>query len=414
VKIAGVEQIAIGCPPHLTQGAPGEFLVTPLHVFPDYERLLGERFVGLRGGPVYAVIVRVTTDEGIYGLGSVGVGSGAASYIIEHHLAPIVSGQNPFNVELLWEQMFRSTLNYGRKGVAVEAISAVDIALWDILGKATGQPVYNLLGGKTRDHIQVYASRLYAHRDLDVLAAQAVEFVRQGFRAMKQRFGYGPRDGPEGMRRNVELVRTVREAVGPDVELMADAYMGWDVPYAIRMIRMLEDAGVNLKWVEEPVIPDDVEGYARVRRSVSTPISGGEHEFTRYGYRELIAREAVDILQPDVNRAGGITEARKIWALAAANNLSVIPHAGQMHNYHVVMAHLNSPMAEYFPPADEGGALDDDTLFWELFEGEPRAKDGFVELTAKPGLGLELKELHSLQSRLGTSLLSQDQREWIR
>lgn len=400
MKISKVEQLAIGCPPNFTQGAPGEFLVTPLHVFPDYQRLLGERFVGLRGGPVYAVLVRVTTDEGISGIGSAGVGSGAASYIIEHHLAPILTGQNPFNVELLWEQMFRSTLNYGRKGVVLEAISAVDIALWDILGKATGQPVYNLLGGRTRDRIQVYASRLYAHRDLDLLASQAADFVKQGFRAVKQRFGFGPRDGLDGMRRNLELVRTVRQAIGPDVELMADAYMGWDVPYAIRMIRMLEDAGMNLKWVEEPVIPDDIEGYARVRRSVDTPISGGEHEFTRYGYQQLISREAVDILQPDVNRIGGITEARKIWALAAANNLAVIPHAGQMHNYHVVMAHLNSPMAEYFPPAEAGGALDDDTLFWELFEGEPQAEQGFVQLSDRPGLGLELKESNVLAWRV--------------
>ena len=137
--------------------------------------------------------------------------------------------QNPFDLELLWEKMFRGTLNYGRKGVVLEAISAIDIAIWDNLGKATGQPVYNLLGGKTRERIPVYASRLYAHQDLDWLAAQADSFRKRGFRAMKQRFGYGPQDGLPGMRRNVELVRTVRDAVGPDIELMADAYMGWDV-----------------------------------------------------------------------------------------------------------------------------------------------------------------------------------------
>jgi L-alanine-DL-glutamate epimerase-like enolase superfamily enzyme len=184
----------------------------------------------------------------------------------------------------------------------------------------------------------------------------------------------------------------VRQAVGPNVDLMADAYMGWDVSYAIRMIRMLEDAGMNLAWVEEPVIPDDIDGYAHIRRSVHTPISGGEHEFTRYGFRGLIRKEAVDILQPDVNRVGGITEARKIWAMAAAYNLSVIPHAGQMHNYHLVMAHLNSPMAEYFPPPADGGELDDDTLFYRLFKGDPRAVDGHITLPDTPGLGLELNE----------------------
>ena len=400
MKIVNLETIVIGRPAEFSQGEEGEFLVSPLHIFPDYQKLLGERSVGLRGGPAYAVLVRVSTDEGLYGLGSVGTGNGAAGYVLEHHLKPIVIGENPFDVELLWEKMFRGTLNYGRKGIVLEAISAVDIALWDIMGKATGQPVYNLLGGKTRDKIRVYASRLYAQKNMDILALHAVTFVRQGFTALKQRFGYGPRDGADGMRRNLALVKTVRDAVGSDIELMADAYMGWDVTYAIRMIRMIEDAGVDLKWVEEPVIPDDIDGYAQIRRSVRTPISGGEHEFTRYGYRELIRKEAVDILQPDVNRVGGITEARKIWAMASAYNLAVIPHAGQLHNYHLVMAHLNSPVAEYFPAAAEGGAPDDDTLFWELFDGEPKAEGGFVSLPEKPGLGLELKEEHVRQWRI--------------
>jgi L-alanine-DL-glutamate epimerase-like enolase superfamily enzyme len=400
LKITNLETIVIGRPPEFSQGSEGEFLVTPLHMFPDYQKLLGERSVGLRGGPAYAVLVRVTTDEGLYGLGSVGTGNGAAGYVLEHYLKPIVMGENPFNVELLWEKMFRGTLNYGRKGLIIEAISAVDIAVWDIMGKATGEPVYNLLGGKTRDKIRVYASRLYAQKNLDVLACQAVAFVRQGFTALKQRFGYGPRDGADGMRRNLELIKTVRDVVGPEIEIMADVYMGWDVPYSIRMIRMLEDAGVDLQWVEEPVIPDDIDGYAQIRRAVHTPISGGEHEFTRYGYRELIRKEAVDILQPDVNRVGGITEARKIWAMASAYNLAVVPHAGQLHNYHLVMSHLNSPIAEYFPAPSEGGAPDDDTLFWELFVGEPKAESGFLALPEKPGLGLELNEENVRQWRI--------------
>jgi L-alanine-DL-glutamate epimerase-like enolase superfamily enzyme len=392
IRITDCEIICIGKPPELLEGTEGEFLVTPLHIFSDYRKLLGERSVGIRGGPVYAVIVKITTNEGTYGLGSAGVGNGAAAYILQHHLKPMILGENPFDVEATWEKMFRSTLNYGRKGVVLEAISAVDIALWDIMGKTTGHPVYNLLGGKTREKIRVYGSRLYANRDLDALALQAQEFVKRGFTALKQRFGFGPRDGIHGMRSNLELIRTVRQAVGPDVELMADAYMGWDVPYAIRMIRMIEDAGIQLNWVEEPVIPDDIDGYAEVRRAVKTPISGGEHEFTRYGFRDLIAKRAVDILQPDVNRVGGITEARKIWAMAAAHNIPVIPHAGQMHNYHLVMSHLNSPLAEYLPPASQEGALDDDTLFFEIFTGDPLAVEGHVELPVQPGLGLELNE----------------------
>jgi len=392
MTISDVKTISLGNLRNSIGATKGEFLLSPMHIFSDHDALLPDGSVGLHGGPIYAVLVKVETDEGIYGLGSVGVGNGSSSYIVEQHLKSIVLGQSPFDVEVLWEKMFRGTLNYGRKGVVLEAISGIDIALWDIMGKATRQPVYNLLGGKTRDRIRVYASRLYANKDLDVLAGQAEFYLKRGFTAMKQRFGYGPLEGQCGMRKNLELVKTVRSVIGPDVDLSADAYMGWDVDYAIRMIRMLEDAGMNLRWVEEPVIPDDIDGYARIRRSVSTPISGGEHEFTRFGFRELISKEAVDILQPDVNRVGGITEARRIWALAASHNLQVIPHAGQLHNYHMVMSHLNSPLAEYFPPPSDGGVLDDDTLFWELFAGEPFAVEGYVRLPDADGFGWELDE----------------------
>lgn len=390
MRISDLEVLAVGRPAGWGEGGEGELLVSPLNLFPEPSASPGDLFVGLRGGPAYAVLVRVTTDEGLYGIGSVGVGNGAAGYVLQEHLKPILLGRDPFDVELLWESMYRGTLNYGRKGLVIEAISAVDIALWDIIGKATGQPVYKLLGGKTRDRIPVYASRLYARENLDLVAAEAEGFVKSGFRALKQRFGYGPREGLPGMRKNLELVRTVRQVIGPDIELMADAYMGWDVLYAIRMIHMIEDAGLNLKWVEEPVIADDIDGYEEIRRAVSTPISGGEHEFTRYGFRQLIQRHAVDILQPDVNRIGGITEAVKIWGMAAGFGLPVIPHAGQMHNYHLVMSHLNSPMAEYLPPKGGGGVLDDDTIFYELFIGEPIASDGHIALGDAPGLGLEL------------------------
>jgi L-rhamnonate dehydratase len=363
----------------------GNVLVTPSSVF--YEPQRGRQ---PGGPPIACVLVQVVTDDGVSGVGSVGAANGHAVYTIEHHLKYVVLGQSPFDVELLWERMFRESINYGRKGMAIEAISAIDIALWDIMGKALGQPLYNLLGGKTRERIRAYASRLYATEDLDALAAEAQAFKEQGFSAMKQRFGYGPRDGLKGMRRNLELVKTVREVIGPDIELAADAYMGWDVRYAIRMVRMLEDAGMNLAWVEEPVLPDDVDGYAQIAAACDTLISGGEHEFTRYGFRELIGRRAVDIVQVDVNRAGGITEARKIWAMAAAQELPVLPHAGQMHNYHLIMAHMNSPIAEFFPPPNPNTPPDPNELFWATFHGEPLPQDGFITLPEAPGLGLEI------------------------
>jgi L-alanine-DL-glutamate epimerase-like enolase superfamily enzyme len=383
MKIAEVNTIPIKLMGVPAPKGKGTVLVTPSSIFyqPQPERVPG-------GSEIVGLLVQVVTDDGLTGVGTVGAANGHARFTIENHLKYVVLNQNPFDVEVLWERMFRESINYGRKGMALEAISAIDIALWDVMGKATGQPVYNLLGGRTRDRIQAYASKLYATEDLDQLAAEAQSYLDQGFTAMKQRFAYGPRDGRAGMRRNLELVRTVRNVVGPDVVLAADAYMGWDVRYAIRMVKMLEEAGLDLAWVEEPVMPDDLAGYAQIAAEVDTLVSGGEHEFTRYGFRELIERRAVDIVQLDVNRAGGITEARKIWAMAAAHDLPVLPHSGQAHNAHLIMAHMNSPLAEYFPPPL--GAPDPNELFWTLFVGEPRAENGYLSLPDAPGLGIEI------------------------
>jgi L-alanine-DL-glutamate epimerase-like enolase superfamily enzyme len=228
---------------------------------------------------------------------------------------------------------------------------------------------------------------LYA-TELGALAAEATRYKNEGYKAMKLRFGWGPVDGAAGMQRNLELVRTVREAVGNDIDVMADAYMGWTLDYAKRMLPLLEP--FQLRWLEEPVIPDDIQGYAELKSYGRVPIAGGEHEYTLYGFRDLLEARAVDYIQFDTNRVGGITQARKIAALAEAYSVPVIPHAGQMHNYHVVMASLNCPMAEYFPMVDvEVG----NELFWYLFAGEPKAKDGFINLDDDvPGLGLVIDE----------------------
>ena len=205
---------------------------------------------------------------------------------------------------------------------------------------------------------------------------------------MKMRFGWGPLDGAEGMEKNVALVRTIRDTVGYGVDLMADAYMGWTLDYARRMLPLL--APFQLRWLEEPVIPDDIAGYAALKELGMTPIAGGEHEFTLYGFRQMLEAKALDYIQFDTNRMGGLTQARKVAALAEAYSVPVIPHAGQMHNFHVVMASLNSPMADYFPVFDvEIG----NELFWYIFDGEPVADNGYIDLRDDiPGLGIAIKE----------------------
>jgi len=333
------------------------------------------------------LIVEVFADDGWVGIGNAALAPQITKQTIDLYLKPLLIGQNPWDIEFLWQHMYRKTMAFGRKGIGMTAISAVDIALWDLLGKSAKQPVYRLLGGRTKPRILVYASRLYS-AELGELAAEAKRYKSEGYKAMKLRFGWGPVDGAAGMQQNVALVRTVREAVGDDIDVMADAYMGWTLDYAKRMLPLLEP--FHLRWLEEPVIPDDIHGYAELKSAGRIPIAGGEHEFTLYGFRDLLEAGAVDYIQFDTNRVGGITQARKIAALAEAHSVPVIPHAGQMHNYHIVMASLNSPMAEYFPIVDvEVG----NELFWYIFDGEPKAKDGFIDLDDNlPGLGLTINE----------------------
>ncbi len=342
------------------------------------------------------LIVEVFADDGTVGIGNAALSPQITRQVVEIYLKPILLDADPWNIEFLWQRMYRKTMAFGRKGTVMAAISAVDIALWDLLAKTAKQPVYRLLGGRTKPRIPVYASRLYS-TPLDELAAEALRYKNNGYKAMKLRFGWGPTDGAAGMQRNIALVRTVREAVGDEVDLMADAYMGWTLDYAKRMLLLLEP--FNLRWLEEPVIPDDIGGYAELKSYGRIPIAGGEHEFTSYGFRELLERRAVDYIQFDTNRVGGISQAKKICALAEAYSVPVVPHAGQMHNYHVVMSSLNCPLAEYFPVVDvEVG----NELFWYIFDGEPKARDGFIDLNDNlPGLGLTINE-QSLQENFDT------------
>lgn len=333
------------------------------------------------------LIVEIFTDAGHVGIGNAALSPRLTKQAIDLYLAPLLIGADPFDVEFLWQHMYRKTMAFGRKGVGMTAISAVDIALWDILGKATGKPVFKLLGGRTKQRIPVYASRLYS-QPLDQLAAEATKYKNEGYRAMKLRFGWGPLDGAAGMQKNVALLRTVRDAVGDDVDIMADAYMGWNLDYARRMIPLIEP--FRLRWLEEAVIPDDLHGYASLKSMQRVPIAGGEHAFTVYEFRDLLDARALDYIQFDTNRVGGITQAKKISALAEAHSVPVVPHAGQMHNYHITMSSLNCPIAEFFPPVDvEIG----NELFWYIFDGEPKPTDGFINLADDvPGLGLTINE----------------------
>ncbi|TAG09306.1 MAG: L-rhamnonate dehydratase [Verrucomicrobia bacterium] len=336
-------------------------------------------------GPVALTLVEVETAGGLVGHGSIGGFTSAGTEIVNTYLKPLAIGHSIFETELLWDKMVRSTVRYGRRGVALCAVSGIDIACWDLKGKLLGQPVYNLLGGKTRDRVQAYASRLYAMEDLDALAEEARGYVKQGFKVLKQRFGFAPIDGTDGMNRNVALIRAVREAVGDDIEIAADAYMGWDYGYAVEMEKRLRP--YRMAWIEEPFLPDDLGSYVKLREKSQTLISCGEHEYTKQGFQQLIDLRACDILQPDTNRVGGITEMKKICALAEAAGLPIYPHSNEAHNFHVIVSQTNCPLVEYFPNVEPDTGNE---LFWKVFTGEPTAVDGYLSPSDKPGLGIEI------------------------
>ena len=332
------------------------------------------------------LVVEIETDEGHIGIGNAGLSPDVTKMIIDTKLKSLLLNENPLNNEYLYEKMFRSTVAFGRKGTVLAAISALDIALWDIKGHVMQQPVFMLMGGRTKPFIPTYYSRLYT-RNLDNLAAEAADFKSQGFTGFKLRCGYPLTEDKAGMKKNIEMVKVVRDTVGDDADVMLEAYMGFNFTYAKKFLQALEP--YNLRWAEELLLPDEIHNFAKLKQYTDIPLSGGEHEYGRYGFHDLIKADALDIFQFDTNRVGGFTEAQKICNMAFMHGIEVIPHGGQMHNLHVVMSSFASPMAEYFPQTEiEVG----NEMFWYIFNGEAIAENGVLQLDdKKPGVGLSLK-----------------------
>lgn len=349
-------------------------VANPMSIYPEYKAKRSSW--GAKWGP--ELLVRVVTDDGIIGIGGPVPAGGRA--IIEGHLRHLLVGKNPFDIEMLWDQMFRSSLPYGRKGLPIMAISAIDIALWDIIGKATGQPVYNLLGGKTKDALPVYST-----------GNDVAFYHRLGFTGFKLAMPHGPVDGWTGMKANLELIERTRDIIGPDGEIMLDCYMAWNVDYTLRMAREMRP--FRVRWIEESLPPDDYEGYAEITAKSEVPIATGEHEYTRWGFKELISRRCCHILQPDLMWVGGISEARKITAMASAWGLDVIPHGGGLHPWgvHFMTSQVNCPLAEWVVVGNEGEENPIRPLFPYL-EGAPVPEHGSIRPPDAPGLGISVRE----------------------
>ncbi len=366
----------------------GEFweerLVRPADIYPEH-KAEGSPWLEKIGDGKYrnvAHFLQIETDDGVYGIG--GPMPEDLAYIISNQLAPLLIGHDPLAIERIWDRMYRMMV-HGRKGAVMMAISVVDCALWDLKGRHFNAPVYQLLGGPTRDKIPAYASALGYSLDPELVQERAQELVKQGYGATKWFFRDGPTDGAAGIARNLRLVRTLREAVGPDVDIMLDCWMSWDVPYTIQMAARMEE--YHPRWIEEPVLPDKIAQYAEIRRNVRIPISGGEHEYTRWGLKQLMDAGACDVLQPDIYWAGGISEMQKILALASAYDLVVIPHGHSTPaSAHVIAAwpQTTCPLLEYLVKWNE---------IHQFFLKHPlKPVNGFVTLPTTPGIGMDLDD----------------------
>ena len=343
-----------------------------------------------------ATLVEVSTDQGVTGWGEA-LCQGLqppeiAAATVSSALRPLALGADPLQPEVLWHRMYYQTRDYGMKGALIGAISGVDIALWDILGKVRGEPVAKLLGGMFRERVQAYATGFYrtaGQGEAERLASEARERHGEGFRAMKIKLGFGVED-------DLAVMRAIREVTSKlAFEAMIDTNHAYGVAEAIRLGRGIEDMGWRLRWYEEPVTQEDLEGYGEVRRALGTPIAGGENEFTLFGFRDLLARRCIDIAQPDICAAGGFTGCRHIVALAHAHGVQVNPHVwgsavGQAASLQLIAAlpvanpslHAREPLLEFDTSTHP---------FREQLTDAPlRQKDGWVDIPLRPGIGVEV------------------------
>ena len=371
-----------------TMAFPGVFwedrLCRPIDIYPEHraDNTAGPEPTAEGKYRIAATFVEIETDASIQGL--FGPMTSSIARIILSEFKELLLGEDPRAVELLWDKMYRLAV-HGRKGPTMMAISALDCALWDIRGKWANAPVYRLLGGPTRERIPAYASMLGYSIEPGRAAERAREFANKGYKAQKWFFRASPAEGPSSVERNVDLVRAVREAMGPDADLMLDCWMSWNLRYAKLMAPRI--APYNPRWIEEPVLPDKYDICAQIRQAMPFPVSNGEHEYTRWGFRRLLEIGAQDVLQPDICWAGGITETIKICALASAYDIEVIPHGHSTH----ATAHLIASQPPNLCPIQEY-LVKWNTVLQFFLKSKIEPINGFIRPSEQPGLGLELDE----------------------
>lgn len=360
-----------------------EVTAFPVGVALDEPLRWGAMVVNSKGG----IVVRIRTDEGFEGIGEAGFSSeyfSTVGPIINDQLGPMIIGRDPLDIAALWQDMLSATHMWGRRGIETYALSGIDIALWDLLGKVSGQPIYRLLGAAKTKVRAYFAPSLKAPH---LVVEEALHAVQQGFTAMKLRHG------PD-LRAGIEMIAEVRAAVGPDIDIMVDANMAFDRREALTLARELEQ--LQVAWLEEPILSRSltqyVDDHTWLADRVSINLAGGESLLTRFEYLDLLSRRTFDILQPDCTSVGGISEAKRVADMASSWNLQCVPHIACSSGtgialaagLHLILACDNAPMIEYDAYGGPG---------WDgLLVSPPTLIDGFLEAGDAPGLGIELSQ----------------------
>ena len=346
-------------------------IATPMSGYPDYAASRTSWGIAVLG----SIVVEVETEDGTVGVAT-GMGGPPACFLIEEHFRRFVVGSDIRDIHRMWDQMYRASLPHGRKGLPLAALSAVDLALWDGLGRVRGEPVYKMIGGATRDELVFYCT------------GPRPDLAREmGFWGGKAPLPVGPAAGQAGISEAREWFADLRARVGEDFPLMIDCYMALDVPWTVDLAHALRPSRPN--WIEECLSPDDIAGHKLLKeRAPWQKFTTGEHEYSRYGFRDLITQRAVDIIQPDLMWLGGLTEALRVAAMAAAYDLPVVPHGSGAYSYHFVMSQPHCPFCEYLITSPAADRIE--PVFGTLFEGETLPENGRMRMDDRPGFGLEL------------------------
>lgn len=381
LKIADLEFTELRGHYEAETGVNEQRQVNPLDVYDDLRpRVYRDHPGKVEPHAIKAIYLRIRTNGGAFGL--YGPIDREAALIAMEELRSFVIGKDALAGEALWDEMYRSN-RHSRAGIFLMAISAIDNTLWDLRGRYYGVPVYRLLGGPTRDSVEVYASCLGFSLEPDEVRKRCLSIQKEGYRYQKWFLAYGPGSGPEGMRKNVELVRILRETLGDDTELMFDSFSGWDLGYALEWAHQVEK--YRPRWMEESTHPEKMESFAILHRSTTIPVASGEHFYGRWEVEHYLQAQALSVVQADPEWCGGISELLKIGTVASLHDVPVIPHG---HSIHAAMHVIASQSPMIFPLAEY--LINKMKTYYHFETHPPVPQKAHLALPQGPGFGIEL------------------------